>query len=99
MIFLPAALSYVRSLCFVCSHLAAGQSHVAERNQDVAETMRRMSFGRGRTIAGHDNIFWWVARDYSDLSDALYNCICVYNFPREGCVLCMIKLYIFLLIE
>ena len=32
------------SFCFVCSHLAAGQSQVNDRNADYSEIIRRMSF-------------------------------------------------------
>ena len=46
------------SLCFVCAHLSAGQSHVAERNSDYAEITRKISFGKGRTVQNHDYVFW-----------------------------------------
>ena len=32
------------SLCFLCSHFAAGQSQVAERNSDYHEAVKRISF-------------------------------------------------------
>ena len=32
------------SLCFLCSHFAAGQSQVAERNSDYSEAVKRISF-------------------------------------------------------
>ena len=32
------------SLCFVCAHLAAGQSQVNDRNNDYAEISRKISF-------------------------------------------------------
>lgn len=32
------------SLCFVCSHLTAGQSQVKERNEDYREITQKLSF-------------------------------------------------------
>ena len=32
------------SLCFLCSHFAAGQSQVAERNNDYSEAVKKISF-------------------------------------------------------
>ncbi|KJE94431.1 synaptojanin-PB [Capsaspora owczarzaki ATCC 30864] len=49
---------YSTSICFVCAHLAAGQSNVTERNSDYADIMSRMSFGKGRVINNHDIVFW-----------------------------------------
>ncbi len=46
------------SLCFVCSHFAAGQSQVNERNADYAEITKRIAFPMGRTLQTHDYIFW-----------------------------------------
>lgn len=37
-------LFHTTSLCFVCSHFAAGQSQVKERNEDYAEIVRKLSF-------------------------------------------------------
>lgn len=37
-------LIHSTSLCFVCSHFAAHQSKVMERNQDFAEIYRRIQF-------------------------------------------------------
>uniref|UniRef100_G1QF26 phosphoinositide 5-phosphatase n=1 Tax=Myotis lucifugus TaxID=59463 RepID=G1QF26_MYOLU len=37
-------LFHTTSLCFVCSHFAAGQSQVKERNEDFAEIVRKLSF-------------------------------------------------------
>ena len=51
---------YNSTICFVCAHLAAGQSHVAERNSDYSEITRRLTFGKGRTLATHDFTFWSV---------------------------------------
>ncbi|VDP74156.1 unnamed protein product [Echinostoma caproni] len=46
------------SVCFVCSHFAAGQSAVRERNDDFHEICRRLVFPSGRTILSHDYVFW-----------------------------------------
>ena len=37
-------LFHTTSLCFVCSHFAAGQSQVKERNEDFIEIARKLSF-------------------------------------------------------
>lgn len=37
-------LFHTTSLCFVCSHFAAGQSQVKERNEDFGEIARKLSF-------------------------------------------------------
>ena len=46
------------SLCFVCSHFAAGQSQWAERNADYAEITRRITFPHNRRVEQHDFVFW-----------------------------------------
>ncbi|XP_029799117.1 synaptojanin-2 [Suricata suricatta] len=46
------------SLCFVCSHLTAGQSQVKERNDDYREITQKLSFPMGRNIFSHDYVFW-----------------------------------------
>uniref|UniRef100_A0A8B9CCN6 phosphoinositide 5-phosphatase n=1 Tax=Anser brachyrhynchus TaxID=132585 RepID=A0A8B9CCN6_9AVES len=51
-------LFHTSSLCFVCSHFAAGQSQVKERNEDFAEIARKLSFPMGRMLFSHDYIFW-----------------------------------------
>ncbi|XP_075219614.1 synaptojanin-1-like [Lycorma delicatula] len=56
-----AAIRFVlhsTSLCFVCSHFAAGQSQVSERNADYAEITRKIIFPMGRTLNSHDYVFW-----------------------------------------
>jgi phosphatidylinositol-bisphosphatase len=56
-----AAIRFVlngTSFCFVCAHFAAGQSQVAERNADYAEITRKIAFPMGRTLKGHDYVFW-----------------------------------------
>ncbi|XP_007493342.2 synaptojanin-1 isoform X3 [Monodelphis domestica] len=51
-------LFHTTSLCFVCSHFAAGQSQVKERNEDFVEIARRLSFPMGRMLLSHDYVFW-----------------------------------------
>uniref|UniRef100_A0A665V0N5 phosphoinositide 5-phosphatase n=1 Tax=Echeneis naucrates TaxID=173247 RepID=A0A665V0N5_ECHNA len=51
-------LFHTTSICFVCSHFAAGQSQVKERNDDYNEITRRLSFPMGRLLYAHDYVFW-----------------------------------------
>ncbi|XP_018420509.1 PREDICTED: synaptojanin-1 [Nanorana parkeri] len=51
-------LFHTTSLCFVCSHFAAGQSQVKERNEDYNEICRKLSFPMGRMLFSHDYVFW-----------------------------------------
>ncbi|XP_055229870.1 synaptojanin-1 isoform X3 [Gorilla gorilla gorilla] len=51
-------LFHTTSLCFVCSHFAAGQSQVKERNEDFIEIARKLSFPMGRMLFSHDYVFW-----------------------------------------
>ncbi|XP_039175194.1 synaptojanin-1 isoform X2 [Crotalus tigris] len=51
-------LFHTSSLCFVCSHFAAGQSQVKERNEDFVEICRKLSFPMGRMLFSHDYVFW-----------------------------------------
>lgn len=51
-------LFHTTSICFVCSHFAAGQSQVKERNDDYTEISRRLSFPMGRLLDSHDYVFW-----------------------------------------
>ncbi|TTE36946.1 Synaptojanin-1 [Bagarius yarrelli] len=51
-------LFHTTSICFVCSHFAAGQSQVKERNDDYNEITRRLSFPMGRLLDSHDYVFW-----------------------------------------
>nr|XP_036881864.1 synaptojanin-2 [Manis javanica] len=46
------------SLCFICSHLTAGQSQVRERNEDYREIAQKLTFPTGRNIFSHDYVFW-----------------------------------------
>ncbi|KAI1721254.1 sacI homology domain-containing protein [Ditylenchus destructor] len=46
------------SVCFVCSHFAAGQNEVVNRNDDFQTSLRKVRFPLGRTIGVHDIIFW-----------------------------------------
>lgn len=43
-------LFHTTSICFVCSHFAAGQSQVKERNDDCNEITRRLSFPMVMTL-------------------------------------------------
>uniref|UniRef100_A0A671RJ64 phosphoinositide 5-phosphatase n=1 Tax=Sinocyclocheilus anshuiensis TaxID=1608454 RepID=A0A671RJ64_9TELE len=51
-------LFHTTSICFVCSHFAAGQSQVKERNDDYNEIARKLSFPMGRLLYSHDYVFW-----------------------------------------
>uniref|UniRef100_G1QU91 Synaptojanin-1 n=1 Tax=Nomascus leucogenys TaxID=61853 RepID=G1QU91_NOMLE len=51
-------LFHTTSLCFVCSHFAAGQSQVKERNEDFVEIARKLSFPMVRCCFSHDYVFW-----------------------------------------
>ncbi|XP_067464306.1 synaptojanin-1 isoform X2 [Thunnus thynnus] len=51
-------LFHTTSICFVCSHFAAGQSQVKERNDDYNEITRRLNFPMGRLLYSHDYVFW-----------------------------------------
>lgn len=56
-----AAIRFVlngTSFCFVAAHFAAGQSQVAERNADYNEITRKIAFPMGRSLKGHDYVFW-----------------------------------------
>ncbi|XP_053150035.1 synaptojanin-2 isoform X2 [Hemicordylus capensis] len=46
------------SLCFICSHLTAGQSQVKERNEDYKEITQKLSFPMGKSLFSHDYVFW-----------------------------------------
>ncbi|XP_048344087.1 synaptojanin-2 isoform X2 [Sphaerodactylus townsendi] len=46
------------SLCFICSHLTAGQSQVKERNEDYKEITQKLNFPMGRSMFSHDYVFW-----------------------------------------
>nr|XP_033803831.1 synaptojanin-1 isoform X2 [Geotrypetes seraphini] len=63
-------LIHTTSLCFVCSHFAAGQSQVRERNEDYIEITRKLSFPMGRMLFSHDYMFWCGDFNYRiDLSN------------------------------
>jgi len=46
------------SLCFLCSHFAAGQSNITERNNDYSEAIKKVTFPNGRSVLNHDFVFW-----------------------------------------
>ena len=47
------------SLCFVCAHLAAGQSNVRDRIEDYADITRGINFGKHKSIMSHNYVFWF----------------------------------------
>lgn len=49
---------YNSSVCFVCSHLAAGQGQVHDRNSDFAEITKKMIFNGNKDMYCHDYVFW-----------------------------------------
>ncbi|XP_035224469.1 synaptojanin-1-like [Stegodyphus dumicola] len=49
---------YNTSMCFVCAHLAAGQSEVFERNANYEEITKKLNFPLGRTLDSHEYVFW-----------------------------------------
>eukprot|EP00794_Sanderia_malayensis_P016728 gene16728-18422_t len=51
-------LLHSTSICFVCAHLAAGQSNVQERNNNYFDITKRISFPMGSTLSSHDYVFW-----------------------------------------
>ena len=46
------------AMCFVNSHLAAGESLVARRNQDYADITARMRLGEHGGVLDHDLVVW-----------------------------------------
>ncbi|VDO41955.1 unnamed protein product [Haemonchus placei] len=52
------------SICFVCSHFAAGQNEVRDRNEDYTSAFRRIKFPHGREIDSHDVVFWFGDFNY-----------------------------------
>lgn len=59
-------LFHTTSICFVCSHFAAGQSQVKERNDDYNEITRRLSFPMVITLT-------WI--DLNDVNFKTHFCI------------------------
>lgn len=51
-------LYHTSSFCFVCSHFAAHQTKVLERNQDYTDICKKISFPHGQSIDSHDYVFW-----------------------------------------
>ncbi|WRT65736.1 uncharacterized protein IL334_002684 [Kwoniella shivajii] len=52
------------NICFVTSHLTAGQSNVNERNNDWRILTNGMRFGRGKMVEDHDVIIWSADLNY-----------------------------------
>lgn len=46
------------SMAFVCSHFAAGQKEVQERNNDYDSIARKLIFPLGMPLWAHDYVFW-----------------------------------------
>ncbi|EGT47389.1 hypothetical protein CAEBREN_31903, partial [Caenorhabditis brenneri] len=55
---------YSTSICFICSHFAAGQNEIKDRNEDFATTLKKIRFPLGREIDSHDVIFWFGDFNY-----------------------------------
>ncbi|VDN03233.1 unnamed protein product [Thelazia callipaeda] len=49
---------YSTTFCFVCSHLAAGQNEVRDRNEDYMSALKKIRFPQGRSILSHVVVFW-----------------------------------------
>lgn len=64
-------LFHTTSICFVCSHFAAGQSQVKERNDDYNEITRRLSFPM--VTAVYSGAFWAPCR-FSCLNCSFHVC-------------------------
>ncbi|CAB3409984.1 unnamed protein product [Caenorhabditis bovis] len=46
------------SICFICSHFAAGQNEIRDRNEDYATALKKIRFPLGRDVESNDVIFW-----------------------------------------
>nr|XP_019012040.1 phosphatidylinositol phosphate phosphatase [Kwoniella pini CBS 10737]OCF50821.1 phosphatidylinositol phosphate phosphatase [Kwoniella pini CBS 10737] len=55
---------YDSNICFVTSHLTAGQSNVNERNTDWKTITNGIKFARGRLIEDHEIIIWSADLNY-----------------------------------
>ncbi|OCF75027.1 phosphatidylinositol phosphate phosphatase [Kwoniella mangroviensis CBS 8886] len=55
---------YDSDICFVTSHLTAGQSNVTERNSDWKTLTAGMKFSRGRMVEDHEIIIWSADLNY-----------------------------------
>ncbi|VDK17407.1 unnamed protein product [Anisakis simplex] len=55
---------HATSICFVCSHFAAGQNEIRDRNEDFMTALKRIKFPMGREILSHDLIFWFGDFNY-----------------------------------
>ncbi|CAI5447115.1 unnamed protein product [Caenorhabditis angaria] len=52
------------SICFICSHFAAGQNEIRDRNEDFATTLKKIRFPLGRDIESNDVVFWFGDFNY-----------------------------------
>lgn len=85
------------SVCFVCSHFAAGQHEVEfsscyqitlqiqvrDRNEDFATAMRKIRFPMGRDINSHDTVFWLGDFNYR-FSNSLLRSHALYRINLSG---------------
>ncbi|TMS38623.1 hypothetical protein L596_005308 [Steinernema carpocapsae] len=55
---------YTTSICFVCSHFAAGQNEIKDRNEDFATAYKKLRFSQGRDVSLHDLVFWFGDFNY-----------------------------------
>ncbi|EDV21940.1 uncharacterized protein TRIADDRAFT_29738, partial [Trichoplax adhaerens] len=46
------------TFCFICSHLAAGQNHVDDRNSDYKDIREGLTFPMAYLVDSHDYVFW-----------------------------------------
>lgn len=55
---IAVSFNYSKTLmCFICSHLAAGQSNVDERHQNY-KTIAKILFSKNKKIREHDSVIW-----------------------------------------
>jgi hypothetical protein len=52
------------SLCFVCSHLAAGHSNYEDRNKDFQVINDGLAFAKGRWLSDFDRVIWFGDFNY-----------------------------------
>lgn len=83
------------SFCFVNCHLAAHQSHVTERNKDLAQIMKEATFsvierdhfwengGDGSSIMDHEHVLWGGDLNYRiDMSrQEVFDAVTAHSFP------------------
>ncbi|KAL3318941.1 Synaptojanin-1 [Cichlidogyrus casuarinus] len=72
------------SYCFVASHFAAGQSNVAERNEDYRSILNKLTFSGGKHVRSHDYAFWFGDFNYRiDMpGDTIKELVLKENWPQ-----------------